>query len=89
MGSSPPAPLPPGSPFSAGARASLIYIHLSAKQFFSIQVSDRCSSFILIRHFDEAKTSRLATILISYDRRRAYLPEGLKGGLKVLLFHVE
>jgi hypothetical protein len=62
---------------------------LSAKQFFSIQVRDRGSSLILIRHFHEAKTSRLAAVLISYDRRGAYLPKGSKGCLKVFLFHVK
>jgi hypothetical protein len=80
--------LPSGSS-SVRARASLIYIHLPAKQFFSVQVRDRRSSLILIGHLDEAKTSRLATILISYDRRGANLPEGFKGRLKIFLFHVE
>ena len=88
IGSSSSTPMAPGSS-SVRARASFIDIHLATQEFFPVQVRNRRASLVLVRHFDEAEPSGLATVLVSDDSSRVDLSESFESGLEILFLHVK
>ena len=57
------------------ARTGFAHIHLSTKEFFSMEIFNGCLGFGSLGHFDKTKPSSLTTILVFDKGGRTHLPE--------------
>jgi hypothetical protein len=75
----------PGATAAVGSRTSLIDVNGASLQILAVHFVEGVLGFIFGGHLDESKSSRLATVLVSYDIYGLDLTELLKSLAQIIL----